>query len=200
MILRLVCFFFILSFHLSPSEAQEQQFSINPSESVVIWTGKKLTGQHTGALLVQEGTVTVDEGRIVSGSFVMNMASISNRDIESQQYRTKLENHLKSDDFFNVSQFPTARFEIKKVVEEQNGEQRLTGDLTVKNITHSISFPVKVEKNEGGYSARGKVILNRARWDIKYNSGSFFDPNVLGDKLIYDDIEIEVEMTTEKQT
>jgi len=38
--------------------------------------------------------------------------------------------------------------------------------------------------------------LDRTKWDIKYNSGKFFKN--LGDKLIYDDFEIEVEVVAEK--
>jgi polyisoprenoid-binding protein YceI len=68
----------------------------------------------------------------------------------------------------------------------------VTGKLTIKGITNKISFPATVNINNGGLTANGTAKIDRAQYDIKYNSGSFFKD--LGDKMIYDDFEIEFDL------
>ena len=76
----------------------------------------------------------------------MDMTSIVNLDLEAgSKYNTKLVNHLKSEDFFSVEKFPTATFKVTK--SEAKAEKSLiTGDLTIKGITHEISFLATVHQ------------------------------------------------------
>ena len=46
-------------------------------------------------------------------TFIIDMSTITNTDLEDAEYNAKLVNHLKSDDFFGVEKFPTAKLEIK---------------------------------------------------------------------------------------
>ncbi len=111
-------------------------------------------------------------------------------------YNKKLVDHLKSDDFFAVGAHPTATFIITKTVPGKSNEFTITGDLTIKGIAKSITFPAKVTESKGVYSATGKFKINRLDWGVKYNSGKFFDPKALGDKMINDEIEIELDLKT----
>jgi polyisoprenoid-binding protein YceI len=174
--------------------AEVKELKVDATESYVAWVGKKVTGEHNGIVKVSEGKVQVEDGVVVGGSFAIDMSSIKNNDIESDKWRNKLETHLKSDDFFNIETFPKSTFTIKEVAAGNEGEQILKGDLTIKGITLPVSLPASIKQEEGKYIGTGKIVLDRAKWDIKYNSGKFFDPNTLGDKLIYDDIAIEVKV------
>jgi polyisoprenoid-binding protein YceI len=115
------------------------------------------------------------------------MKSLENLDLSggSKDY---LENHLRSDDFFDVDQYPNAILDIlssKKIAENKLSVQ---GDLTIKGISNPTSFIL--EFNDNGASA--ELIFDRSKYNVKFRSSSFFDE--LGDKLIYDDIELKVDL------
>lgn len=168
---------------------------LNLEKSKIYWLGKKVTGEHSGELLLKSGTVQLAKGRVVSGSFVVDMTTIKNTDIESPEYQAKLESHLKSDDFFSVETHKEAIFLMTNVSETGKNEYSFAGDLTIKGITHSISFPGTVNKNDDGtYSAEAKADIDRTLWDIRYGSGKFFED--LGDKMIFDIIELTLDLST----
>ncbi|MEZ4903538.1 MAG: YceI family protein [Spirosomataceae bacterium] len=84
---------------------------------------------------------------------------------------------------------------IKKV-EGSGANINITGDMTIKGTTQSITFPATVKADAKGVSATAKIVLDRSKWDIRYGSKTFF-PNV-GDKMIYDDFEIDLTLATTK--
>lgn len=172
---------------------------LDTATSSLKWTGSKITkDSHWGTVALKEGSVTFTKDIPTAGSFVIDMTSIKCDDLTDAKMNGRLVGHLKSDDFFSVDKHPTATFKITKATAGKNGEVTITGDLTIKGITKPITFPATV-KNEGGvYAASGKLKFNRTDWDVKYNSGKFFDPKKLGDKLINDDIEIEINLRTAK--
>ncbi|MCI5064297.1 YceI family protein [bacterium] len=177
--------------------AEAQDLQIDTDKSEVRWLGKKVSGQHNGYVKLKDGTVSVDGRKVLGGTFVVDMSTITNQDIESPKWKAKLENHLKSDDFFNITQFPESRFLITEVKPGSSAQEMLvTGKLTVKDQSHPVTFPAKIVEKDGIYTANGKLTLDRTKWDIRYNSGKWYDPAQLGDKLIYDEIEIELHLAT----
>jgi polyisoprenoid-binding protein YceI len=176
------------------SVAEETELSIDSTKSAVHWLGKKVSGQHDGTVSITSGTVKMNDAEeVIGGTFILDMNSISNKDIESPKWRKKLEDHLKSDDFFNIVKFPKGEFVITKSEPgEGENETIIHGKLTIKGITVPVTLPATIVKDDKAYTADGKVTIDRTKWDIRYNSGKWFDPNNLGDKLIYDEIEITV--------
>ena len=182
------------------SSVLAQSYTIDASKSTVNWHGEKVTGEHTGTIQLKSGALNVD-GYKMTGEFQIDMTTIANTDIGSDEMRGKLEGHLKSDDFFSVASHPTATFKITKTspLKEREGSKanfRITGDLTIKGITHEISFPAHVETSEGGVMAKAKVTIDRSKWEVRYGSGTFFDN--LGNKLIYDDFHLELALVGSK--
>lgn len=172
-------------------------YSIIPEESNLRWLGTKPTGEHYGGVDVTEGELRMEDDRIVGGMIVFDMQNISNEDLkDSPEYQEKLVNHLKSADFFNVSEHPRASFEIVSIepldAEQSNGNDvthRVSGNLTIKDISRSIGFPVKVEMQDGKLMAEApQFLIDRTEWDIRYKSKKFFDD--LKDQFIHDDIGI----------
>ena len=157
-----------------------QKKEINLSKSVVEWTGKKIGGTHNGEVKVKSAFIDFKNGEIVGGKVIMDMTSITNTDLADEGYKQKLVGHLKSDDFFGVEKYPTALFEITKSAKFKNGKASVTGKLTIKGKTEEIT--VDVLKTDGQYSAQLEV--DRAKFDVRYGSDSFFDN--LGDKAIND--------------
>lgn len=173
-----------------------QVFQIETGKSKVFWTGKKVTGQHTGTISLMGGEVVAVSGSVASALVKIDMNSIVCTDLTDPEWNQKLVGHLKSDDFFSVQKFPESVFRIQRVekMNSNGGEYncKVAGTLTIKGITHEIEFPARVDMDESLLKASGKATVDRAKYDVKYGSGSFFQG--LGDNLIYDDFEIVFEL------
>lgn len=171
-------------------------YQVVAEESIIHWTGSKPTGEHHGTVEVQRGVLNVDENTIIGGSFVMDMTSILVEDIEDPEMNQKLEGHLKSPDFFNVDTFSTASFEITQVDavgENPDYTHKISGNLTIKDISKNISFMAHVEITPEAIKAHTeRFIIDRTNWDVNYQSKTVFDN--LKDKFIHDDIALEVEL------
>ena len=162
--------------------------TINTETSTVVWTGKKVTSSHTGTINIKDGEVVFHSGKLVGGSFIIDMNSISCTDLREKGAK-KLVGHLKSDDFFGVPNHPLANFKITNVsASKVAGESLITGDLTIKGITKSISFSANVSANK----ATATMEINRTDFGIKYGSGSFFDN--LGNKMIKDKFTLDISL------
>ncbi len=171
----------------------------NPAKSTLKWLAKKVTGQHDGTVAVKSGSLTVNGDQITGGNFVLDMTTIKVTDIKDAESNGKLVGHLNSDDFFSVDKHKEATFNITKVVAKkgENGNtHEITGDLTIKGITHSITFPAKVTLLKSGFIASARFGIDRTKWDIKYGSASFVDG--IGDKAIYDEVEFDLYITSAK--
>ena len=170
--------------------------SINITKSNVKWYGDEITGkQHYGSLKFKEGNIILTgtgkiSDKIISGNFIVDMTSLNVEDITGRG-KNSLEGHLKSDDFFSVSKFNYAYLKILKINDPVNGVQTINGDLTIKGISHPVTFTMELN----GKKAKSNLIFDRTKYDVKFRSGNFFQN--LGDKLIYDDIKLEVSLEFE---
>ncbi len=153
-------------------------------ESTINWKGYKVTGEHFGTINLKEGVLNFDNNKLTGGNVVIDMNSIKVTDMEGE-YATKLENHLKADDFFGVEKFPAATLKFTKV-SGHDAHYHVTADLTIKGITAPINFEMHVEAN----SAKAKIKIDRTKYGIKYGSASFFDN--LKDRAISDEFDVDV--------
>lgn len=165
---------------------------VNPAESNLRWDGYKVTGQHHGIVKIESGELIFADGLLKSGRFVMDMRTIEVHDLQGES-RTKLENHLKSDDFFGVASHSKATFEIDKAIPYgTKGLYKIEGQLTIKNITKPIKFETQIDVKNGITMATADIKVDRSEYNVRYGSGSFFDN--LGDKTIYDEFDIKVKL------
>ena len=130
--------------------------------------------------------MTIKDGLVVSGNFIVDMTSISVEDI-SGSGKKRLEGHLKSDDFFSVDKHDKALLSIKGSKKTEKGFL-VDANLTIKDLTHPIQF--NMVSIEGGYNA--DLVFDRSKYNVRFRSGSFFEN--LGDKLIIDDIVLSSEL------
>ncbi|PKD18275.1 lipid-binding protein [Salegentibacter salinarum] len=177
---------FLVSF-LSFSTVNAQDKKIDVKESNINWEGEKVTGSHYGTIDLQNGHFTMQNGELTGGEFVINMSSITVTDLTGED-KGKLEGHLKSDDFFGVNNHPTSKLVITSVAKKSNGTYGVVADLTIKDKTNPVTFDLDWEEN----SASTELTIDRSKYDVRYGSGSFFDN--LGDKTIYDNFELDVEL------
>lgn len=186
--MKIINFVIALSIILSSNALMAQKVEVDTEKSTIGWLGKKLTGEHSGNILVKSGSLEVDDNALIAASFTIDMASITNTDLEDPTYNQKLVGHLKTDDFFGVEKYPTADFVLTKASKFENGKASVTGDITIKGKTESITFDVNHKGNE--YHATMKI--DRSKFDVKYGSDSFFDN--LGDKVIEDIFTLDVKL------
>jgi polyisoprenoid-binding protein YceI len=164
-----------------------QSYQIDNKKSDLKWTGKKVTGKHFGKITFKSGEIKVKEGQLVGGEFVVDMTSITVDDIDGE-WQAKLLKHLNSNDFFNVNKYKKSVLKITKVTKD--GENyKINADLTIKGKTHPVSFDAKIDMQEKMISSKGGLVFDRTKYDIKYGSGKFFQD--LGDKMIYDDVQLD---------
>ncbi|MGJ3233854.1 YceI family protein [Marivirga sp.] len=173
----------------------QKEVKVDTNSSQIAWVGKKVTGQHNGTVDIKEGALEMEDGQVMGGSFVIDMTTIDVLDLEGE-YKGKLMGHLRSDDFFSVEKYPTAKFVITSIdkSEATDATHFVAGDLTIKGITNKITFPANVTIENGKANAKASFALDRTKWEVRYGSGSFFDG--LGDKMIYDDFELTVNLSS----
>ena len=95
------------------------KYNADTENSSVTWKGSKPAGEHNGTINISEGYLAFEDGNLSGGNFIIDMNTIVNLDLESEEYNTKLVNHLKSADFFNVAENPFSVFAITSVDEKE---------------------------------------------------------------------------------
>ncbi len=171
-------------------------YKVDTNSSVVVWTGYKVTGKHTGTVKIKNGMLSMDAGLITGGSFDIDITSITCTDMEGE-YGTKLVGHLTSDDFLGAATYPTASFVITKAIpQDTKGNYKILGNLTIKGITKEVKFFANAAEANGVVNASGKITIDRSEFNMRYGSGSFFDG--LGDKTIYDEFDLQVSLVAKK--
>lgn len=163
-------------------------YKIDQSKSEMTWIGKKVIGSENGTINIKNGTVNYNGSTITSGSFTIDMNTIKALSQEGES-KGKLENHLKSADFFEVAKFPVTTFKIKKVVKGSGGNATATGALTIKGITRDITFPIKMNVMDGRLEITAKDIkVDRTKYGVKFASKSL--KSTVSDKAIDDEFAI----------
>lgn len=176
---------------------ESTKYTAVAEESTIEWKGFKPTGTHTGTINIENGVVTVSDGALESGTFLIDMKSIKNTDIpETEEGNAKLVGHLTSPDFFDVETYPTAAFEVTGM-EEKDGKTMLSGNLNLKGQKNNVTFPVNVSQDGDMMTLTSEPFtIDRSKWNVKYGSKSFFDD--LGDNFINDDIELKINLKAKK--
>lgn len=173
-----------------------ETYTVNPEASSVEWNAAKVTGEHNGTISIKSAQIELEEGNLTGGQAVIDMSTITVLDITNPTYNKKLQDHLNSEDFFNTASFPEASLVITSVESSGEGAYEVTGDFTIKGITRPVTFSAVVTQDEEGVSASAEITLDRTDFDVRYGSGKFFED--LGDKLIYDEFTLMVDIAASK--
>jgi polyisoprenoid-binding protein YceI len=174
------------------TEAKGTSYKISTAESMIDWKGSSVTGSHNGTLNLAGGELFINEGMLTGGNFETDMRSLKVIDLTDTVLNKKLNGHLRSDDFFSVDKNPVSKFEITSVSSKGGSNYEVTGNLTIKGITKPITFPAVVNLNGKSVNAEANIDVDRTLFDIKYNSGKFFEK--LGDKLISDTFTLKIKL------
>jgi polyisoprenoid-binding protein YceI len=176
-------------------------YMVDTESSQINWIGAKLVGdQHTGFIKLSKGQLMVENDNLVGGSFVIDMTSLTDTDMAPGEGKEDLEGHLKDTDFFEVATYPTGEFEIASVAAVEGRDDathNITGNLTLKGITKSITIPAKVAIDNNGVTAKTpQFTIDRTQWNVMYRAG------VLGtakDKIIKDEVALQIDLSAAPQ-
>ena len=168
--------------------------NVDIAVSVLTWKGNKPTGSHDGTVALQSGGLSIEEGVLTGGEFIIDMSTITNVDMAGSAGAGKIEGHLKAADFFDIAVYPTSSFVITNV-EEVEGKLAVTGNLQIKDVTKSITIPATIT-TEGGVTTFKSDVFNvdRADFNVKYGSKRWIEG--LKDKFINDLMEMSFEVKT----
>jgi polyisoprenoid-binding protein YceI len=154
-------------------------WNIDPAHTDVQFSTKHMMVTTVrGRFTAVEGSITLDEENPVnsSGSFTVGVASL-NTGVEQR------DGHLRSADFFDTDNHPTATFSATKVESKGGSDYRVDGDLTIRGTTRPASFDVELlgfytgmdGARRAGLHATGRI--NREdfglTWNVALESGGW---------------------------
>lgn len=169
---------------------KEDVYTVDLTNSSIGWSAKKVGGGHTGTVKITEGSLVYNGKSLRKGLFLMDMSSITSDN-------ARVTTHLKSPDFFSAEKNPISKFEITKVTAAGKERVNITGNLTIKGITHPLTFPATVKQGKDVVVAVASGIrVDRTKYDIKFRSKTFFGD--IGDKAIDDEFELNINLTAKK--
>lgn len=184
--LKSIALVFVIALSTLTITAQTRKVDI--TKSTVNWIGKKATGQHSGIINIKDGALVFNDKKLIGGTFTVAMNTITVTDLQADNGKEDLEGHLKSEDFFDTSNFSTSSLVFKTITDKKKNVYTVTADLTIKGKTNPITFDIVIKGN----TATTNLKVDRTKYDIKYRSKNFFEG--LGNKLIYDDFELNVNL------
>jgi len=168
--------------------------NVDLTASVMTWKGTKPTGSHDGTVSFLSGGMVVENGVLKEGEFVIDMNTIKNLDMVGSEGAGKIEKHLKAPDFFDVTLYPTSKFVITSALEVE-GSLVVTGNLTIKDVTKSITIPASVSTEDGVTTFKSELFnIDRADFNVKYGSKRWIEG--LKDKFIDDLVEMSFTVVT----
>lgn len=178
-----------------------KSYVVNIDESSLAWKAtKKVSGGHEGIVKLSEGTLNVENDAITAGNFVIDMNSIESTDLTEETGKSALEAHLKgtrkpeeNDHFFNITKYPTSKFEITKASKKEGNNYDVEGNLTIKDVTKNITIPAAITFDGTTLNADADFTVNRKDFNVKYGTTDF-DPTLLADKIINDDIQFTLKL------
>lgn len=178
------------------------QVPINTDHSVILWKGTEMwqTRKHEGTVNLSEGYLLLDNGQIIGGHIIADMNSIAITDIPEHETvpRRRLRNHLKSDDFFHVDEYPTAEFKITQTETFKSDSLRVLGDLSIRDVTKSISFVASKKPDQNStLILSASFTIDRFEYNISYQ-GSYWSrlTSILDNNLVDADISLSIELIT----
>lgn len=165
---------------ISLPDIKNKKYKIIREKSLVEWAGRNFNYKHIGTIDINKGSLRFENNLLVEGSFEINMKSIKNLDIKDEKTREILENHLKSDDFFDVKNFPKTILTFRKIKNLFEGDYnerhyRIIADLTIKGITNKVEFEAVIGPNTDGIFFQTQFSIDRTLWNVNYGSSKFFE-------------------------
>ncbi|OPC81934.1 polyisoprenoid-binding protein [Embleya scabrispora] len=98
--------------------------------------------------------------------------------------------HLRTNDFLDVPNYPEITFRTTSVEADSDTEYRVTGDLTVKDVTRSLTIDFEYTGNAVDpygnlrVGLEGSVTISRKEFGLKWNAALEGGGVLVGDKVV----------------
>lgn len=173
----IISFLILFNLHLNA-----QTYNLDLSTAQATWTGYGEVGGfvQTGTIGLEKGILSLDSSQIQDALIIFSTKRISHENKD-------LEKHLKAKDFFFVRKYPRISFELIEIK-----GNIATGKLEIRGIRHEEKISLQVEQKNSMIVVIGKATIDRTKYDIKYNSSSFFQD--LGNYAIRNEFDIDFEL------
>ena len=175
-------------------------YTFDPSLSKINWEGKKTLIKEwvdMGNISIQSGNFTMLDNKIIDGKIVIDMNSIVANSTGREEGEDNLSKHLKSADFFGTETFPTSEFILTSLTPTENEfTYKAKGDITIKNITKTIEFPMTIYMKDNLISMNAEIVLDRTQFDVRFGSTNFF--NDIGNNAINNNFVLKLELIAKK--
>jgi polyisoprenoid-binding protein YceI len=162
----------------STAEGVRLEFS---EDSTLRFVGSKVTGKHDGGFEGFEGAIVLVDGDPTASRVEVQIDTTS-----LWADNDRLTGHLKSADFFDVENFPTARFESTSITAAPNGYE-VTGNLELHGVTKQITFPATIDVQGDRVTVSAEFFIKRYDFGIEYPGKP--------DDLIRDEVVIRLDLT-----
>ena len=162
--------------------------TVDADQSEVMWEGTMMgMYSHEGVVKIKEGELEMKGNEVTGGTFVVDLTSITPTDDaynpEEGKTKEKLVGHLSSDDFFNVEEYPEAKFMVSSY---DPASKTLKGELTIRGNTHEETVEdVTIDKDAG--TATGKLTFDRTKYDVSFQHPA-------QEMVLSDDIELKIKL------
>lgn len=181
--------------------AQTQSFNKIAAGSHINWRASHLGGlqKRFGTVNLKSADAKVNNGKLTNATVVIDMNTLIVKSFpEGAPQGPRLTGHLKSADFFDIANHPTAKFELTKIeTGSGNFSSKVTGNLTIVGITKSITFNANVAVSDDKISIKSEDFsVNRKDWGLTYHTEG--TPNVPTDYLIADNVGFTIDVTLTK--
>jgi polyisoprenoid-binding protein YceI len=145
-------------------------YRLDKNYSYINWTGFQQDNSHFGTVKFKQGKARVSDGEIISGFAQVDLASLEVTDSKlSEEKRTELQEHLKSKDFFNVPDHPSAVFEINEVKRSSGSTTHtMEGDMNINGIKHHMSINANIVVTGEKLEVKAKFKLIRTQFGINF--------------------------------
>jgi len=141
-------------------------YTVATDASKVEFTGSKKAGYHNGSFALKAGTISIDNGKLTGGKFVIDLASVK------ADAGEKLEGHLKSPDFFDVAKFAEATYEITSVNYTSATTADISGNLSLKGVSIPVKFTSVIRNvDDKKFFAQANFSIDRTLWGVNYGIG-----------------------------
>jgi len=183
------------------SEATIELTSVG-NGSDVDWRASHLGGAapRFGKISLKSATVLVNNGEMTNATFVMDMAAFTVDNFgDDKKSQAELTGHLQSQDFFEIEKFPTTTFDLASInpTKTDGFNSEITGNLTIKGLTKSITFKANVSVTAVKVSIVSEdFAVDRTDWGLLYNVEG--TEGVSADYLIANDIGFTIDVNVSK--
>ncbi|MEM7607637.1 MAG: YceI family protein [Myxococcota bacterium] len=144
---------------------ERETLAISNEASTIGFTGSKVTGSHDGGFREFAGTIEFD-----ANDPTQSTVSVTIQTASLFTDSERLTGHLKSDEFFDVENIPTATFRTTEIATGGDGDatHTLTGVLNLHGVEQTIRFPATVAVSDDEVSASAEFSINRQQFGITY--------------------------------